>query len=52
MSTIFTWGLHRNFLNSTLMNESKRVTINSKQETICIIFRHPSPNPFVPQNIA
>ena len=28
------------------------LAINFKQETICIIFMHPSPNPSVPQNIA
>ena len=29
-----------------------KLAINSKQETICIIFTHLSPNPSVPQNIA
>ena len=29
-----------------------KLAINSKQETICIISTHPSPNPPVPQNIA
>ena len=29
-----------------------RLAINPKQETICIIFTHPFPNPSVPQNIA
>ena len=28
------------------------LAINSEQETICIVFTHPSPNPSVSQNIA
>ena len=29
-----------------------KLVFNSKQETICIIFTHPSPNPSVSQNMA
>ena len=34
------------------MNKNKQVSHNFKQETICIIFTHPSPNPSAPQYIA
>ena len=37
-------GLYSTFANSTIMNKDKQVS-HSKQETISIIFTHPSPNP-------
>ena len=49
-STIFKSGLYGTFSNSTTMNKNKQVS-HSKQETISVIFTHPSPNPSAPQNI-
>ena len=34
------------------MNKNKQVSHNFTQETICIIFTYPSPNPSAPQYIA
>ena len=50
MSTIFKSGMYSTFLNSTIVNKNKQVN-HSKQETISVIFTHPSPNPSAPQNI-
>ena len=50
MSTIFKSGLYSTFSNSTIMNKSKEVS-HSKQETISVIFTHPSLNLSAPQNI-
>ena len=41
MSTIFKSGLYSTFSNSTIMNKNKEVS-HSKQETISVIFTHPS----------
>ena len=50
MSTIFKSGLYSTFSNFTTVNEKKQVS-HSKQETISVIFTHPSPNPFASQNL-
>ena len=50
MSTIFKSGMYSTFSNSTIVNKNKQVN-HSKQETISVIFTHPSPNPSAPQNI-
>ena len=47
MNTIFKSGLYNTFSNSTIMNENKEVS-HSKQETISVIFTHPSLNPSAP----
>ena len=49
---MFNWGLYNNFEIPQLRIKINKLAINFKQETICIIFTHPSPNPSVPQNIA
>ena len=51
MGTIFKSGLYGNFSNSTIMNIKKKQVSHSKQETISVIFMHPSPNPSATQNI-
>ena len=43
MNTIFKSGLCSTFSNSSIMNKNKQVS-HSKQETISVIFTHPSPN--------
>ena len=45
----FKSGLYSTFANSTIMNKDKQVS-HSKQETISIIFTHPSPNPSAPKD--
>ena len=50
MSAIFGSGLYSTSSNSTIMNKNKQVN-HSKQETISVIFTHPSPNPSAPQYI-
>ena len=47
MSTIFESGLYSTFSNST--KKDKQVS-HSKQETISIIFTHPSPKPSAPKD--
>ena len=49
MSTFFKSGLYATFLNPTIMNKIKQGS-HSKQETISVIFTHPSPNPSAPQS--
>ena len=51
MSTILKSGLYSTFLNSTIMNNNKEVS-HSKQETVSVIFTHPSLILSAPQNIA
>ena len=51
MSAIFGSGPYSPSSNSTIMNKNKQVN-HSKQETISVIFTHPSPNPSAPQYIA
>ena len=46
----FKSGMYSTFSNSTIVNKNKQVN-HSKQETISVIFTHPSPNPSAPQNI-
>ena len=41
-------GLYNNFSNSTIMNKNKQVS-HSKQETINVVFTHPSPTPLPPR---
>ena len=43
-------GMYSTFSNSTIVNKNKQVN-HSKQETISVIFTHPSPNPSASQNI-
>ena len=50
MSTIFKSGMYSTFSNSTIVNKNKQVN-HSKQETISVIFTHPSPNPSASQYI-
>ena len=50
MSTIFTMGLYSTFSNSTIMNKDLKQVSHSKQETISVIFTHPSPNPSAPKD--
>ena len=50
MSAIFGSGLYSTSLNSTIMSKNKQVN-RSKQETMSVIFTHPSPNPSAPQLI-
>ena len=51
MSAIFGSGPYSPSSNFTIMNRNKQVN-HSKQETISVIFTHPSPNPSAPQYIA
>ena len=48
MSTIFKSGLYSTISNSTIMNKTKQVS-HSKQETISVISRTPTPIPLPPK---
>ena len=49
-SAIFESGLYSTSSNSTIMNRNKQVN-HSKQETISVIFTHPSPNQSINQSM-